>query len=250
MVILSLLPLCLEAQVTNPLENDARAVRAGGVIFRGQCATCHGADAGGIQDIDAPGLRQLWSTAGRTDEQVFNTIKNGVPGSIMPAHPFPDTEVWMLVAYLQSLAPANDALATTGDAVAGEALFSRHCAECHSLGGKGGALGPDLSLINRSRSRQALVTAIRSPSQAIALGFKPVFLITAGNQAVTGVIKSEDAFSIQVMDVDHNLRGFQKAGLRQLDYPAASPMPVFDRARLSDDELEDILSYLASQPQN
>jgi len=239
----------LHAQISNPLENDSRAARAGGVLFRSQCATCHGADAGGIQGIDAPDLRQLWSVGERSDEQVFNTIKNGVSGSIMPAHPFPDTEIWMLVTYLQSVAPVVESLAPDGNASQGRALFTSHCSECHSISGSGGTLGPDLSLVSRSRSRQALVNAVRSPSQAIASGFKPVNLMTADNQAVTGVIKSEDAFSIQVMDTNQNLRGFQKFALRNLEYPVASLMPVFDQARLSDQELEDILSFLAT-PQN
>ena len=38
---------------------------------------------------------------------VFEIIRHGIPGSIMPPHSLTDTENWMLVAYLQSVAEAG-----------------------------------------------------------------------------------------------------------------------------------------------
>ncbi|MBL4572816.1 MAG: c-type cytochrome, partial [Gammaproteobacteria bacterium] len=80
------------AQQTNPLASNSRAALAGGVIFRAQCATCHGADAKGISSIDAPDLTMMWTQPGMTENRVFTRIQEGIPGSIMPAHDFPDTE--------------------------------------------------------------------------------------------------------------------------------------------------------------
>src|SRR5919106_999327 len=65
----------------NPLEGNAEAVRSGMGIFRSRCADCHGMDARGIR---APDLTQVWA-AGRTDEGLFNTLRNGVPNTEMPA---------------------------------------------------------------------------------------------------------------------------------------------------------------------
>ena len=52
---------CSHGQELNPLEGDPRAARAGGSIFRAQCATCHGADAKGIDSIDAPDLTLVYA---------------------------------------------------------------------------------------------------------------------------------------------------------------------------------------------
>ena len=91
---------CANGQEVNPSDGDPRAAQVGESIFRAQCATCHGADAKGIDSIDAPDLTLVYADSGTSYESTFDKIRNGVPGSIMPAHTFPDTEIWMLVSYL------------------------------------------------------------------------------------------------------------------------------------------------------
>ena len=103
------------AQEVNPLAADPRAARAGGSIFRAQCATCHGADAKGIQSIEAPDLTLMFTRSESTDASVFRVIREGVPGSIMPPHAFPDAEIWMLVSYLRSVAIAGTSAQIDGD---------------------------------------------------------------------------------------------------------------------------------------
>ena len=234
-------------QVVNPLESNPRAAAAGGSLFRAQCATCHGADARGIVGIQAPDLTQLWSQPGKTDETVFQTIRSGVPGSIMPPHSYTDTEIWMLVSYLKSIGGGNRGDNYDGNAVRGDWLFASNCSNCHRVNGAGGSLGPDLSRITTRRSKLALIASVREPSDQIGRGYRSVTLITGNNRRVDGAIKSEDAFSIQVMDQQQVLRGFRKADLVDLRRNEQSLMPVFNERTLSENELEDILSYLASQ---
>ena len=234
-------------QAVNPLESNPRAAAAGGSLFRAQCATCHGADARGIPSIEAPDLTLLWSQPGKSDQSVFQTIRNGIPGSIMPPHSFTDTEIWMLVSYLKSTGGGNNADLYEGDSTSGEWLFASNCSSCHRVNGAGGSLGPDLSRIAVRRSKQALTASVRDPSGQIGRGYRPVTLITDNNHRVDGTIKSEDAFSIQVMDQRQILRGFRKAELVELRRSEVSLMPVFDERTLSEAELEDVLSYLASQ---
>lgn len=242
-----IVPVTVLAQAVNPLESNPRAAAAGGSLFRAQCATCHGADARGIPSIQAPDLTQLWSQPGNNDETVFQTIRNGVPGSIMPPHAFTDTETWMLVSYLKSVGGGNSAESFDGSPVRGQWLFASNCSSCHRVNGNGGSLGPDLSRVTARRSKPALTASLREPGGQVGRGYRSVTLITADNRRIDGVIKSEDAFSIQVMDRRQNLRGFRKADLKELRRVDRSLMPVFDDRTLSNAELEDILSYLASQ---
>ncbi|MBL4819469.1 MAG: c-type cytochrome [Gammaproteobacteria bacterium] len=235
------------AQAVNPFDSDSRAARAGGALFRSQCATCHGADAMGIQDIDAPDLTSLWALGDRADDSVFQTIRDGIPGSIMPPHLFLDTEIWMLVTYLKSLGNPSSIVSTTGDAARGAELFASNCSGCHRVKGKGGSLGPDLSVITALRSREALVSSIRDPSSVLVRRYRPVTLVTRDNQRIQGTLKSEDAFSIQLMDTSQRLRGFLKADLQEFIHEERSLMPPFESSNLSDSNLEDVLSFLQGQ---
>lgn len=235
------------AQQTNPLAADPRAALAGGVIFRAQCATCHGADAKGISSIDAPDLTMMWTQPGMTESRVFSRIQAGVPGSIMPSHDFPDTEIWMLVSYLRSVAVSGSTEEFTGNAGNGGRLFAAHCMECHRAGSSGGSLGPNLERITQRRSQAALRSSVREPSASIGRGYKPIILSTANASAVSGIIKGEDAFSIQILDSNQRLRGFAKSELLSSDRDIDSLMPVFPEEQLSDSQLDDILSYLHQQ---
>jgi putative heme-binding domain-containing protein len=111
--------------------------------------------------------------------------------------------------------------------------------------GHGGALGPDLTAIGATRSRASLTTALRDPSAAVVLGFRAV-KFRAGGELVEGVVKGEDAFSVQIVTVDGELEAFAKRELADLERSARSLMPAYDENRLSDAELEDLLAYLGT----
>jgi putative heme-binding domain-containing protein len=94
------------------------------------------------------------------------------------------------------------------------------------------------------RSKEALVLSVRDPGATVAAGYRPVALQTAEGERLEGVIKSEDAFSIQMMDVGQNLRGFAKPALRRLERAEGSLMPAFGEATLSGQAVQDILAFL------
>ena len=228
------------AEDRNPFESNEDAIRIGASLFAGRCADCHGPDARGKL---GPDLTLRW-VRGESDESAFRIVRNGVPGSSMPPSTAPDNELWAVVAYLRSIS-VMPPLASTGDAGRGRALFEKECAGCHQVRGQGGALGPDLSSIGAARSREALTVALREPSAAVALGFRAV-KFPAGGELVEGVVKGEDAFSLQVVTVDGELQAFRKRELAGLTRTAQSLMPVFDESRLSDAALEDLLAYLGT----
>lgn len=239
----------LAAQTTqlNPLESDPRAARVGGGLFRAQCATCHGGDAKGISSIEAPDLTLLWAEGEKTDAEVFASIRNGVPGSIMPPHGYTDPEIWMLVSFLHSIAVVGTNQRFSGNSDHGQQLFLRNCSRCHRVDSTGGSLGPDLTRILSQRSPSTMISSIREPSASVGRRYKQVVLLTAEQLQVRGNIKSEDAFSIQIMNIDQQLQAFMKEDLIDISRPADSLMPEFDESALSEDDLVDLLSYLQSQ---
>jgi mono/diheme cytochrome c family protein len=57
-------------------------------------------------------------------------------------------------------------------------------------------------------------------------------------------MKSEDAFSIQIMDTHEQLQGYLKARLREVIREPASLMPAFGPDRLTDRDVDDLVAFL------
>jgi putative heme-binding domain-containing protein len=91
-----------------------------------------------------------------------------------------------------------------------------------------------------------LTAALRDPSASTALGFRAVTVTPRRGRPAEGVVKTEDAFSLQIFTVDGELRAFRKGDLAELTRSTESLMPVFDSSRLSDAALEDLLAYLGT----
>lgn len=214
--------------------------RTGAALFRERCSECHGTDAKGVAGHD---LTRLWAS-GATDERVVQTIRQGVPNTIMPSSTAPDTEVRALVDYLRSLNGAGTSAAAMGDAESGERIFRASCGSCHAVNGRGGPLGPDLSRVAQTQTREVITRALRDPNASISDGYKPVTVITREGQRIRGVRKSEDAFSIQMMDDSGHLRGFLKNSVKEIVRETNSLMPAFGPDKLTESDLADVIAFL------
>lgn len=233
--------LFVGAQANNPQENDPAAIQTGGALFRERCADCHGADAKGVR---GPDLTRLWTTEG-SDGRVFQTIRSGVPGSIMPSSQAPDTELWAIVAYLRNISTAKPE-ASSGNVAQGARILAANCASCHRVNNVGGSLGPDLSRLAASQSSQVLTRAIRDASASFTSGYETVILVMRDGRQIRGTRKGEDAFSIQIMDTNERLQGYLKANLREVIRDKKSLMPDFGPDRVSDRDLNDLLAFLGT----
>jgi putative heme-binding domain-containing protein len=235
-------PCFARAQLANPFDADAIATSAGQILYGNRCSECHGADAKGLI---GPDLTLLW-VSGASDERIFATLRAGVPNTVMPPSSAPDDDHWAIIAYLKSISTVPAFASERGNAARGHELFSTHCAACHRAQGAGGSLGPDLSRIALVRERGALISAIRDPDALVAAGFKTVTLVTREGARIEGLKKSEDAFSIQILDSQEQLRGYLKTSLVQVERERRSLMPAFGPDRLTDDALDDLLAFLAT----
>lgn len=225
---------------TPPAQDEP--ARIGAELYATRCADCHSADATGAR---GPDLTRLWG-AGATDDRVFQIIRQGVAGSIMPPSTAPDAEVRALVAYLRSLGTAGTADARRGSTSRGEHAFWSTCGGCHRVGPRGGRLGPDLTRIGVTQSGEALRTSIRRASAAIAAGYQAVTLVIRDGARVRGLRKGEDAFSVQILDTSERLQGYLKADLASITKDTSSLMPDYGPDRLSDGDLDDLVAYLAT----
>src|SRR5215831_1154014 len=213
----------------------------GSALYQLRCSDCHGVDAKGVH---GPDLTVLFAN-GATDDRVFQTIRRGVPGTEMPSSNAPDDEIRAIVAYLRTFVTAPTPV-VRADVANGGRVFAASCASCHRVNGRGGALGPDLSRIGASRSRELLAREIRDASAAITPGYQAVTLVLKDGQRIRGARKNEDAYSIQIMDMRQRLQGYVKADLREVISEKASLMPDFKADRLSEGDLNDLLGFLGT----
>lgn len=233
-----------DAPERNPFQPTPQIIQEGMAAFRANCAYCHGMDAKGMR---GPDLTSVYG-GGATEESLYRTVRQGVPGTEMPpAGVFlqePDT--WKVLMYLRTLnvPPPNEA--PRGDAQNGEKVFRARCASCHRVNGRGGVLGPDLSRIGVGRTRAALTRQIRGAVEDIRPGYEPVTIAMEGGRTVRGTRKNEDLFSVQIMDTTERLQGVVKSEVRAVTPEKKSLMPAYGVDQLNARDLDDLLQYLAT----
>ncbi len=244
--------------VTNPLAGKPAAIHEGASLFRANCSPCHGLNAkGGGKGPDLSSGR--W-THGGSDEAIFRTISQGVPGTEMPANSFEDSETWAIIAYLRSLSPPARPV-VSGKRAEGEKIFWGRggCSGCHMVNGSGGLLGPDLSRVGAARSVSYLVGSIRDPNKDLSDGmsdpnnhygvplvYDTVTVVLNDGQRITGVAKNEDAFSVQLLDTSEQVHLLLKKDLKSVEHERKSLMPAYTVDTLNDDDLHNLVAYLVS----
>jgi cytochrome c oxidase cbb3-type subunit 3 len=255
LLLLTLSALSIAPYVRAEQASSAADVDQGKKLFQGMCARCHGMDGTGDE---GPSLNRPGLTRGATDDGLREVIRDGIPDRGMPrVRRLTDNEVNQLVAYVRSLGRAT-ATATTGNRERGRAIYQRlGCASCHIIDGQGGSFGPDISQIGIARGQAYLRQSFLGPAETLPRGsspvpgrgfteFLPVRIVTNEGREVRGVRINEDPFTIQVRDVGNQLHSFRKSDVKEIEKEfGKSFMPGF-RGRLTDVEVEDLVSYLSS----
>lgn len=164
------------AETSNRRPVPDRSV--GRAAYQQHCARCHGPEGKGDGDDAkrlyprprdlAEGVFKFRSTAtgtAPTDEDLFNTLTNGLPGTGMPDWGHLDEGMrWQLVDYLKSLSavftdtppePLNfgtDPGAKRADLAQGKAVYEKlGCAACHGVSGRGN--GPSAATLTDNWGR-------------------------------------------------------------------------------------------------
>ena len=140
----------------NPYTGPEHA-QAGAVLYRAQCAGCHGLDGAGTGA--GPSLTGTFQRGG-SDEDLFRTTSKGIPGASMPAFSFSGLQVWQLVTHIRAMGIVRAPGQSKGDAEAGARIFRTNCSGCHAVRGEGGLTGPDLTSAGSIRSSGELLKSV------------------------------------------------------------------------------------------
>lgn len=219
------------------IENGARQ-------YTNNCVYCHGPEGDQI-----PGINLLQGKFRRTlsDDDIARTIREGIPGTGMPAQNMNEGTARTIVAYLRSTAAAPPGTATGGDAARGKTIFEGKggCTACHRAAGAGSRSGPDLSDIGALHRAVDLEKSLTDPGAVVLPQYRTARVVTKDGSTVTGRLMNQDTFTIQMIDAQERLRTFPIADLRQHSILITTSMPSY-KDRLSSQELKDVVAYLVS----
>jgi putative heme-binding domain-containing protein len=143
----------------------------------------------------------------------------------------------------------REGLLSGGDPLEGELVFFHprgpRCSSCHTVRGRGGLAGPDLSAAGAA-TRERLLDSLLVPSKEIAPRFVTRTVVTATG-IHTGVLLGEDPEGrILLANAQGEVLSIPRRDAVEVREEAASLMPENLAAQLEYGELRDLLSYLES----
>jgi cytochrome c oxidase cbb3-type subunit 3 len=215
-------------------------------LFQSICATCHGLDARGGEH--APGIAAGSGVERMGDGAVLAIIRKGIPAAGMPsfAARLNESQMSAVLGYLRSLQGTKSALAV-GDAHAGEQLFfgKGACTDCHSMNGRGGVLGPDLTGYGSGHSADAIRAAIIDPDKKVDSRRGVVTVELKSGRSLRGLVRNEDNFSLQVQMMGGEFALLEKSDIARINRETHSLMPGDYGTKLTNGELTDLVRFLA-----
>jgi len=197
------------------LASTAVAAPHGDTLYNKNCGACHGLDgSGGVGvPLSLPSFQ-----ASVDDHFLFQSIRHGRPGRVMPAFiDLSDAQINAIVKHLRSLAPNikpikfDNKRVIKGDIANGKRLYAENCAQCHGAKGEGGH-GTGVTF-SRPRDLPIIAPALNNSG----------FLAAASDELIHHTIT-------------HGRRG--------------TPMQAFGRKGQNEREIDDIVAYLRSFEKN
>jgi putative membrane-bound dehydrogenase-like protein len=134
-----------------------------------------------------------------------------------------------------------------GDEARGRNLFNSDkaaCFTCHSIGYRGGNIGPDLTKIARIRTDRDLLESVIFPSASFVRGYEPVVITTRAGKMLNGVIKKEAQDEIVLTIAANQEVRVARADIDDIRPSAVSVMPAGYDTLLTAQELGDLLAFL------
>jgi len=245
----------------NPFAGNAEAIARGGQVYNQNCTSCHGPNGGAgeigpeiVHNLSVPLRGEL------NDNQILDVIRDGAPGTVMPAWKgkLAEDDILKIGAFLHSLRGTAIDNPLPGNVAHGEEIFwgKGQCGSCHMLGGKGALKGPDLTNVAAEYKSNLIIDALTKPNHRVygdggvhlraipTMDYEPVRVVTKDGRTIEGVMRNQDAWSVQFIGMDSKLYLFDRTDLNEVTIKSGSIMPSDYDKKLAPDEFRDLLAFV------
>ncbi len=131
---------------------------------------------------------------------------------------------------------------------AGAALFTKHCAACHQIAGKGTVVGPQLDGIGQ-RGLERVLEDVLDPNRNVDVNFRTTTVVTKDGKIFAGLIRREEGATLVLADNKGKEFTVPLADVDERVKSTLSLMPANVAEILNEREFLDLVSYLLSQRQ-
>ena len=141
-------------------------------------------------------------------------------------------------------------LALTGDAVKGRELLvaeKSQCLKCHKLDGQGKEVGPDLSAIAKTRSREHLLESLLDPSRRVEPAYQSYLVTAHDGRTFTALVTRKDAKAVVLKDAENRETTLLPADIETLRPARESLMPTGLLADFTPQQAADLLAFLTTR---
>ncbi len=137
-------------------------------------------------------------------------------------------------------------LSLQASAAEGEKVFTRICANCHRINGKGHDAGPDLS-DTRNRSKPALLYDILDPNSKVEPRFTAYSVLTVDGVIFNGLVESETTDAVVLKMAEGKQQTIGRAQIDQIKVSNVSLMPEGIEKDVTPQQMADLLEFLKAQ---
>ncbi|QDT64118.1 PVC-type heme-binding CxxCH protein [Calycomorphotria hydatis] len=136
-----------------------------------------------------------------------------------------------------------------GNPARGEVIYHRKdlaCISCHSIGGAGGVVGPDMLSLGASSPVDYIIESLLKPSAKIKENYHTTTVLTIDGEIFTGLALREGEGKLYLRDANNKQFEINIDDIDERIIGKTSLMPEGLMKKLSRDELIDLVAFLSS----
>ncbi len=182
----------------------------------------------------------------QADELRSSLVENNEVAGYLQNLPIPEGpgQQWSVSALVSSLASVS----STPDFERGKQMYKAGmCLACHSIGGEGGAVGPDLNGAGARFTREYLLRSIVHPNEALSDQYANTIITLDDGRQVIGRVVEEDDRRVTIADNPFDLssrEGIRTNRIVSREESDVSPMPAGLINGMNAEEIADLLAFI------
>ena len=136
----------------------------------------------------------------------------------------------------------------SGDPARGERVYRRAelgCVLCHSIGGVGGKVGPDMTSLGAAAPADYLVESVLLPNAKIKEGFHGLTIETKDDLEYNGILVRETGQEVILRNAQNQEVSVAKTNIRKRSNSQTSLMPTGLLDTLPESERNDLIAFLS-----